>query len=163
MPYSDPKKHRDYYRDYMRRRRAGQAKAKPKPADSEAIAKLEARIRELEAERDALKKELADSVGERFAPRQRATPKAAKPPLPPDEQRERTIKGLRTRVRNLEAELSHERTMHQLGVMSFKTMSLIAKCLHPETRKHVRDTELDDAMKAFTVWKSDRDKARRSR
>ena len=31
MPYKDPKKHRDYYKNYMHRRRAGLAKAKPKP------------------------------------------------------------------------------------------------------------------------------------
>src|SRR5215468_8902035 len=49
MPYKDPKKHRDYYRDYMRRRRAGQ-QATPKPrAPASDIAK-DARIRELEGE-----------------------------------------------------------------------------------------------------------------
>jgi hypothetical protein len=47
MPFKDSTKHRDYYRDYMRRRRAGQ-KAQPKPsaADNAGLA----RIRELEAE-----------------------------------------------------------------------------------------------------------------
>jgi hypothetical protein len=51
MPYKDSQKHRDYYREYMRRRRAGQA-AQPKPASAAdgAIAKLKARVRELEAE-----------------------------------------------------------------------------------------------------------------
>src|SRR5262249_53145932 len=90
MPYSDPKKHRDYYRDHMRRRRAGKAAAKPKPADAAAVAKLEARIRELE---DALTTErkrckILEDGFRNLERQQRESkpPKAAKSPLPPDEQ-----------------------------------------------------------------------------
>jgi hypothetical protein len=60
MPYKDAKKHRDYYRDYMRRRRAGEAAGRPKAEASHTAAPavkahtaapaLEARVRELEAQ-----------------------------------------------------------------------------------------------------------------
>jgi len=57
MPYKDPKKHRDYYRNYMRQRRAarreadpeGRVKSSPAAKDQE-IARLKARVRELEAQ-----------------------------------------------------------------------------------------------------------------
>jgi len=132
--------------------------------------KLEARIRELEAELAALKAELADSVGARFAPGQRepTKPKAEKPPLPLDEERDRQIKGLKTRVRNLTSELHAQREWHRRkadGSMSFQTMSAIAKALHPEQREHWTraelDAALDEACKAFMAWKADKDKARR--
>src|SRR5262249_10752174 len=50
MPYKDPKRHRDYYREYMRRRRAGieTAPAADAVKDQE-IARLKARVRELTA------------------------------------------------------------------------------------------------------------------
>jgi len=51
MPYKDPKKHRDYYREYMRRRRAGiEATPAPDATKDQEIARLKARIRELEAQ-----------------------------------------------------------------------------------------------------------------
>jgi len=121
--------------------------------------KFEARIRELEVE-----------LGARFAPRQRepTKPKAEKPPLPPDEERDRQIKGLKTRVRNLTSELHAQREWHRRkadGSMSFQTMSAIAKALHPEQREHWTraelDAALDEACKAFMAWKADKDKARR--
>src|SRR5262245_22816097 len=51
MPYKDPKRHRDYYRGYMRRRRAGieTAPASDAAKDQE-IARLKARVRELGAQ-----------------------------------------------------------------------------------------------------------------
>src|SRR5262245_54750725 len=60
------------------------------------LAQAKTRMHGLEAEVAALKAELADSVGGRFAPRQRsaAKPKTGRPPLPPDEERDRIIKGL---------------------------------------------------------------------
>jgi hypothetical protein len=77
MPYRDPQKHRDYYREYMRRRAALKkaakaapqpkaAKAAPQPEakpasspqpDSGLVDRLQARIRELEAELAGLKSE----------------------------------------------------------------------------------------------------------
>src|SRR5262245_65396977 len=51
MPYKDPKRHRDYYREYMRRRRAGiEAAPAPAAAKDQEIARLRARVRELEAQ-----------------------------------------------------------------------------------------------------------------
>jgi hypothetical protein len=47
------------------------------------------------------------------------------------------------------------------GSMSFKTKSLIAKCLHPDSRNDATEADKDEACKLFTAWKSDKDKARR--
>ena len=47
------------------------------------------------------------------------------------------------------------------GGMNFATQSAIAKCLHPDTRKHVTEADKDKAFKGFTSWKADKDKARR--
>jgi len=175
-----------YQREYMRRRRAEQrAKAKPQPTplreaasqiDPAAVTKLEARIRELETELARERKQREDAEGEmlgqRFAPKPRAAspPKAAKPPLPPDEVRDRRIKALETANRNLRQRISLDEIHYKDGLataggMSFKTQSLIAKVLAPDQRKHWTRTELDarldEACKAFTSWKYDKDKARR--
>jgi hypothetical protein len=120
----------------------------------------DARIAKLETDIAALKAELADRVGDRFAPRERRAtkPKAEKPPLPPDEVRDREIKRLKTRVRNLTAELHVTREWHKGKAdgsesMSFQTMSAISKALHLESRRNLTDTQLDEACKAFTAWK----------
>jgi hypothetical protein len=94
MPYRDPQKHRDYYREYMRKRaalkKAGlQPEPKAKPAsqlDPEA-AKLKERIRALEDELAGLKSE----------PKAKA---AASPPPDPEAAK------LKERIRVLEAELA---------------------------------------------------------
>jgi len=97
-------------------------------------------------------------------------PKATKPPLPPDEARERRIKALTTESRNLKAKLrvmaEHYREgLATAGGMPFATQSAIAKILHPDERKHWTraelDTRLDDACKKFTAWKADKDRAAR--
>jgi hypothetical protein len=49
MPFKDPEVRRRYFRELMRRRRAGQ-QAKPKPSAPAADTVKDARIRELEAE-----------------------------------------------------------------------------------------------------------------
>jgi hypothetical protein len=49
MPYKDPEVRRRYFRELMRRRRAGKPAA-PKPQATKLIRELEARIRELESE-----------------------------------------------------------------------------------------------------------------
>jgi hypothetical protein len=130
------------------------AKHRPETKRSEtrsaaAVAKLEARIRELEAElaRERQRRE----INKRHA----AKPKAEKPPLPPDEARERTIKGLRTRIRNLEAEWS---ALH----MPRATQNKVATVLHPDKRKHASEVDKDEAYKLFNAWKSDRDRAYRT-
>jgi hypothetical protein len=137
------------------------------------LATAEARIAEQAAEVARLKDELyaarMESVGERFAPKRRAAkPKTEKPPLPPDEERERIIKGLRTRVRNLMSELhatrEHAREVQsKTGGMDFQTMSALAKALHPDHKSSAAEWEAlrDKAFKLFTAWKADSDKARR--
>jgi hypothetical protein len=132
------------------------------------IASLKARIAELEKERDnrglkldyenaALRQEVARLEKLRKA-------KAEKPPLPPDEIREKQISALKTRVRNLQAQNAD---LLQVSGTNRQTMGLIAKVLHPDTRKNMTkaelDTALDEACRAFMAWKSDRDRARRSR
>jgi hypothetical protein len=53
-----------------------------------------------------------------------------------------------------------EEVQGKTGGMSFRTMSAIAKCLHPEHTPS--EAERDEAIKLFTAWKSDKDKAARS-
>jgi hypothetical protein len=48
------------------------------------------------------------------------------------------------------------------GGMPFETQGAIARCLHPDSRKHVTEVEKDDAFKLFTAWKATKDKARRT-
>jgi hypothetical protein len=127
------------------------------------LAQAKARLHGLEAEVAALKVELALSVGGRFAPRQRSKLKAEKPPLPPDEERDRQIKGLKTRVQNLRVQLHAEREWHRHkdgGSMSFQTVSAISKVLHPDVAAPNK-AEREQAYKLFTAWKADKDKARR--
>src|SRR5262249_45468794 len=131
-------------------------------ADAE-IPALKAKLAHAKQEIAALKAELADMVGARFAPRQRAAkPRTEKAPLPPDEERDRIIKGLKTRVHNLTAELRASREWIKHGAdtgMNFKTMSAIAKALHPDHKPS--EAERAEACKLFTAWKGDKDKARR--
>jgi hypothetical protein len=47
------------------------------------------------------------------------------------------------------------------GSMSFQTMSAISRVLHPDSRKHATEVQIDDAYKRFTSWKADKDKATR--
>jgi hypothetical protein len=143
---------------------------KPKPASRpdaalvQELAQAKARVAELEKANTALKAELHDTLAARFAPKPRAVkPKVEKPPLPPDEARERTIKGLRTRVRNLTQELEHyhQHMLGRLGIMSRKTRIAIDKVVHPDTRDRATEEERDEAAKGWNAWKNDNDKARR--
>jgi hypothetical protein len=152
----------------VHRFRAKHRQDKPETKQSAtAVAALEARVRELEAElaRERQRREDAEGemLGQRFAPKPRAAkPRAEKPPLPPDEERDRIIKNLKTRVRNLTAELDAEREWHKHkadGSMNFQTMSAIANALHPDRKPS--EAEREKACKAFTAWKADKDKARR--
>jgi len=90
-------------------------------------------------------------------------PKTKKPPLPPDEARERKIKALTTQVQNL-------RTVIQAIVgrasMPRATLNAIAKALHPDRKlsEAEREAEREMALKLFTSWKADKDMvARRAR
>jgi outer membrane murein-binding lipoprotein Lpp len=160
-----------------------------KPASSDhaalvkELAQAKARIAELTKagvdEITALKEELAQAkehiteMGLQYAAQRQAfrdewkrrmataKPRAEKPPLPPDEVRDRRIKALTTEVQNLKAQVRHmkqhaEDVQGKTGSMSFPTMSAIAKVLHPEQRKHLTRRELDEkldvACKAFNAW-----------
>src|SRR5262245_47133827 len=166
MPYRNPKKHRDYYREYMRRRRAEQRAPQVKPGATLADAELVVEIARLKDEIARLKAELASERGHRkmleerlkLAQRQQraGAPKAAKPSLPPDEVRERKIKALTTQVQNL-------RTVIQAIVgrasMPRATLNAIAKALHPDRKlsEAEREAERETALKLFTSWKADKD------
>ena len=163
----------------QRRHRAGQT-AKPAPAfrDSPPVTKQSraddgahaARLRELEAalqNRDkeiaALKAEIADTLGERFQRAPRNKPKAEKPPLPPDEARDRRIKALTTENQNLKRRIAaderHYKEAEKRGVMGFKAIAAISKALHPEHEP--TKAERADAIRHFNAWKADANSARR--
>jgi hypothetical protein len=139
-------------------------------ATKEAWPRTTARIAELEAElaRERNRSKMLEE-GLKVAQRQvRATsqPKPAKPPLPPDEARERRIKALTTEVRNLKGAMHnlaarYNEDMATAGGMPFATQSAIAKCLHPDSRNHASVADKDKAFKGFTAWKADKDKAAR--
>jgi hypothetical protein len=154
-------------RRYWLKRRA--AKPAPKPGGAAAV-EIEALQKELaaaKAEIAGLKDDLLHArLALRFGPKRRepAKPKTERPPLPPDEERERQIKSLKTRVRNLTSELHFMREhgdsmIAQRGGMNFRTMSAIANALHPDHKPS--DTEREHACKLFTAWKADSAKARR--
>jgi hypothetical protein len=129
-----------------------------------------AEIERLKAENERLRKELTAAREDVAAQamqfrdelkRRAAKPKAEKAPLPPDEVRERQIKSLQTRVRNLTAELHAAREWHRKkadGTMSFATMSAISKALHPD--RELSEEERSTAFKLFNAWKSDKGRRR---
>ena len=83
--------------------------------------------------------------------------KAAKPALPPDEVRERHIKSLKTRIRNLE-ELVVD--VARVGGMPRETKTLIDKVLHPDTRGHVTEADKDLTSQRWNAWHSTRTRRR---
>jgi predicted RNase H-like nuclease (RuvC/YqgF family) len=147
------------------RRYIAKLKAQAKAAQGVSNGKIEAELAALKTENARLEAELKRErsragmfeAGLKLAQRQ-ARPKAAKAPLPPDEARERTIKALRTQVRNLKAELRYA-YMTKVGVMNFATMNVISKALHPDHKPSA--TEREEAYKLFTAWKADKDKVAR--
>jgi predicted RNase H-like nuclease (RuvC/YqgF family) len=133
-----------------------------------AIAPLAARIRELEASNAELAAELDRERGRakmfeeglKNAQRQMragSTPKAAKPPLPPDEARDRRIKALTTQVRNLRQEIGH-----LIGAPKFTTIRMSAplvremrSALHPDraagdAKRQRRLEQLSQEFNSFT-------------
>jgi hypothetical protein len=134
-------------------------KLKPRLDELELVA-----IRELKAElarERARRKALAKSL--EWWKQQRspaATPKAEKPPLPPDEARDRQIKSLKTANQNLRQRLAwSERLAQERGTMSFKAMAAISKALHEDHEP--TEAERGEAIRAFNAWKADANKARR--
>jgi DNA repair exonuclease SbcCD ATPase subunit len=142
------------------------------PTDSAApdVRALQERIRELEAERRREKdraefalKRIKEMVNEyRAARTQAAPPKPAKAPLPPDEHRERIIKGLRTQLANVRRELRATRGHYESqGLMPRRTQIMLAKCMHTDTRNSVSAADKDEAAKLFFAWKVANDRAQR--
>jgi hypothetical protein len=169
-----------YMREYMRKRRAAEATNKPKgepqQQHKQQDAHATARVRELEATlqaRDkqiaALKAELVDTVEQARASRDErkrpaAKPKAERPPLPPDEARDKKIKALTTENRNLKKKMIdlsiwYTEALATTGGMNFATQSAIAKCLHPDKDPPTNE-ERNEAFKLFSAWKSDNRAAR---
>jgi hypothetical protein len=126
-----------------------------------------------EAKIAALKKELAQAKAamtqmhlERDELKRRAAkPKVERPALTPDEARDKRLEALTKENQRLKAHILLVVGQSRNGSMNFKTMSAIAKPLHPEQRKHMTRTELDaacdEAFKVFTSWKADNNKAQR--
>jgi Rad3-related DNA helicase len=133
---------------------ANAAKAAPRDNKGDRIAELEAEIRDLR-------------LHIRFGPKRRpAEPKPEKPPLPPDEQREKIIKGLRTRVRNLMSELDatielNNKIAMRTGDMPRTTRTAIDWVLQPDQRRNADEAAWDKACKGWNAWKNDSDKVRR--
>jgi hypothetical protein len=164
----------------QRRRRERLRAERPPAAPDKLAAKLaaaQAEITALKAELAALKgpaagepPELPRTAEEWDAMKQRAkegrsaarkAAKAARPPLPPDEVRDRQIKALKTANQTLRAKLRANEAWYAAErptVMSFKTVSAISLALHPEHAP--TDDERANAIKLFNAWKADARKAR---
>ena len=83
---------------------------------------------------------------------------------PRGEARDRRIKSLTTENKNLKVKLAilkrqFEDGLATAGGMSFETLGAIAKGLHPD--RQPSEAERASALKLFTAWKADKDKARR--
>jgi hypothetical protein len=139
------------------------AKAGVSNADHAALAQELAAAKARIAELEEVEKAMLLGARAHVHERREAKPKVEKPPLPPDEERDRIIKGLRTRVRNLTAELQETVSWasQRLGIMSRETRIAIDKVLHPDNKPSEADK--DRACKGWNAWKNDYDKARRRR
>ena len=141
-------------RRFRERKRQERGPTDPSPAAViDALRKENAALRRQQAAKPAPAQddELIDARAE-IARRARRDRKAAKPPLDPDSEAARQIKGLKTRVQTLTRQLAHANKKH--GHMTFKTVSLISKALHSDTKP--TDEDREEALKAFNAWKSDR-------
>jgi hypothetical protein len=135
-----------------------------------ALAQAKARISDMGMEVAAQAQAFRDEVKRRAA---KAKPKAEKPPLPPDEERDRKIKAQATEIRNLKARVRHMQEWTETAKgsgMSFATRGKIMKPLHPDSRKSLTEgasipaaleAALDDAGKAFNAWADGHKPARR--
>ena len=131
------------------------------------LARAKARITEMAHESIAQAQAFRDEIRRRAA-----KPKAKKPPLPPDEERDRIIKGLKTRLRNCVSELHtlREWAKSKAGTampLPFELRSGLLKILHPETKlSDITDAYRVATYKRLTAWESEQDternKARRT-
>ena len=82
----------------------------------------------------------------RKAERAAGKPTTDKPPLPPDEARDRRIKALSTQVQNLRARIAwYTEQAAKRGIMTFTAMAAISKALHPEHEPSTADIEEEAA------------------
>jgi hypothetical protein len=128
------------------------------------IAELEAEIARLQLVAVGSKwQELQHQHKQERADAKRASD-ATKPPLPPDEVRDRKIKSLETANRNLRAKFKFfEEMAEEQGQMKFVTLSALMKCLHPDQRSNATDADRDEAMRLLTEWKADNARRKRRR
>src|SRR5262245_66057885 len=88
----------------------------------------------------------------RYIQRLKAAAAAAAQPNAELVARDRHIKALNTRVRNLQAQVDELRLALAHGAMNFKTLAALSKALHPD---HVpTDAERAEAFKLFSDWKA---------
>lgn len=142
------------------KQKAAAAEAVTNRGDSAKLAKKLSETKDKLAQAQAKITELQhEIIGQAQAFRDESKRRAAKPKaerLPPtaDEAAERQIKSLRTRVRNLTAEIQDLR-MWQMskmaeGTMSFDAKGKIGKALHPNYQP--TQAEREDAFKAFSQF-----------
>ena len=126
-----------------------------------ATARIHELVAQLSHERERQAAELAAAKGRiHELLQQEAKRKAEKPPLPPDEVRDKRIKSLTTANKNLRTELfileqHYNEAMAKAGAMSFTTRGTIHKGLQPESSGEARDA----ARKAFNGFCDDQKRA----
>jgi predicted nucleic acid-binding Zn-ribbon protein len=141
-------------RERVRREAAESNAAKAAPRDNK-----DDLIAELEKEIDGLRLHI------RFGPKRRAAEAKPKPAQPRSQSE--IEKGLRTRVRNLTAELRAARQHYEeeakkslrAGKMPFSTYAKLTTCLHPD-KPPPSEKDRHDAFVALSQWKQASDRAR---
>jgi hypothetical protein len=132
------------------------------------IRQLEARIRELETalniERGRCKVQQEGLENLKRELRAGRAPKPVKPPLPPDEIRDRKIKAQATQIQNLKmlqasTMARYMEALRDHGAMDFRTFSAISFVLHPDTRDQAEASHKDKALRGLNAWKADNSKA----
>jgi chromosome segregation ATPase len=128
-----------------------------------ATADSDARVAALEKQLAWERSRAAALIKELEGLRKRREAKLAKPPAEPGSEAERVIKGLRTQIRNLKAQIARMTTDdddyrflrggNATGAMSFTAYTKIARCLHSDHEPTAEEREA--GMKALNQWKAD--------
>lgn len=129
--------------DELRKLLAASRKAEP-----EQIADLRRDIERLQAEQ--ARRDAASKVTEAARERVANDPRIA--------QLQKTNNELRKEIAAMRKHFDKQQSQKQ-GVMSFKTVSMISKALHPDSKPS--DHDRAEAFKAFSGWKADRNAAER--
>ena len=106
-------------------------------------------------------KELEQGHARRDSAARAAQTKAEKPPLPPDEVRERQIKSLKTQVQNLKGlvrthEQHYAEAVAKAGGLPRSTKTAIDKVLHPDSRRHATEADKNEASQLWNAWNNTR-------